>query len=100
MYAGFTGIDAKYGDTLLAVSTIMMKLMLLYSYFIDGFAYAGEALSGRYIGCLLFPWPDVKKRSFGQGSLKSFNNFEKDLSKIWHEKLLNLYFFLFDKYTF
>ena len=28
----------------------MMKLMLLYSYFIDGFAYAGEALSGRYIG--------------------------------------------------
>ncbi|HRT84254.1 MAG TPA: MATE family efflux transporter [Bacteroidales bacterium] len=50
VYAGFTGIAAKYGDTLLAVSTIMMKLMLLYSYFIDGFAYAGEALSGRYVG--------------------------------------------------
>ena len=28
----------------------MMKLMMLYSYFVDGFAYAGEALSGRYIG--------------------------------------------------
>ncbi|MDD3034722.1 MAG: MATE family efflux transporter [Bacteroidales bacterium] len=50
VYAGFTSIAAEYGDTLLAVSTIMMKLMLLYSYFIDGFAYAGEALTGRYIG--------------------------------------------------
>ena len=28
----------------------MMKIMMLYSYFADGFAYAGEALSGRFIG--------------------------------------------------
>lgn len=50
VYSGFTALAARYGDNLLAVSTIMMKLMLLYSYFIDGFAYAGEALSGKYIG--------------------------------------------------
>src|SRR3989339_1491070 len=50
VYSGFTNIAARYGDNLLAVSTIMMKLMLLYSYFIDGFAYAGEALTGRFIG--------------------------------------------------
>jgi MATE family multidrug resistance protein len=50
IYAGLTSIAARYGDVDLAVSSIMMKLMLLYSYFIDGFAYAGEALSGRYIG--------------------------------------------------
>jgi len=50
VYSGFTSIAARYGDNLLAVSTIMMKLMLLYSYFVDGFAYAGEALTGRYIG--------------------------------------------------
>lgn len=50
IYTGFTSLSAKYGDMLLAVGTIMMKLMLLYSYFIDGFAYAGEALSGRFIG--------------------------------------------------
>ncbi|MEN6619608.1 MAG: MATE family efflux transporter [Rikenellaceae bacterium] len=50
IYSGFTSIAARYGDNLLAVSTIMMKLMLLYSYFIDGFAYAGEALTGRFIG--------------------------------------------------
>ena len=50
IYAGLTSLAAKYGDVDLAVSSIMMKLMLLYSYFIDGFDYAGEALSGRYIG--------------------------------------------------
>lgn len=50
IYAGFTSQAAKFGDVLLAVSTIMMKLMLLYSYFIDGFAYAGEALTGKYVG--------------------------------------------------
>ena len=50
VYSGFTALATEYGDTPLAVSTIMMKLMLLYSYFIDGFAYAGEALTGRYVG--------------------------------------------------
>ena len=50
IYAGLTSLAARYGDVDLAVSSIMMKLMLLYSYFVDGFAYAGEALSGRYIG--------------------------------------------------
>ena len=50
IYAGLTSLAARYGDIDLAVSSIMMKLMLLYSYFVDGFAYAGEALSGRYIG--------------------------------------------------
>ena len=50
VYSGFTAFASGYGDTPLAVSPIMMKLMLLYSYFIDGFAYAGEALTGRYVG--------------------------------------------------
>lgn len=50
IYAGLTSLAARYGDVELAVSSIMMKLMLLFSYFVDGFAYAGEALSGRYIG--------------------------------------------------
>ncbi len=50
VYAGFTSIAAKYGDVQLAVSSVMMKLLLFYSYFLDGFAYAGEALAGRYIG--------------------------------------------------
>jgi MATE family multidrug resistance protein len=50
IYIGFTVISARYGDTLLAVSSIIMKLLMIFSYFTDGFAYAGEALVGRYIG--------------------------------------------------
>ena len=50
IYVGFTSLAAAYGDVELAVSSVMMKLFMLFSYFIDGFAYAGEALSGRFIG--------------------------------------------------
>lgn len=50
IYIGFTVISARYGDLLLAVSSILMKLLMIFSYFTDGFAYAGEALTGRFIG--------------------------------------------------
>ena len=50
IYVGFTAIASNYGDVQLAVSSIMMKLFMLFSYFVDGFAYAGEALTGRFIG--------------------------------------------------
>ena len=50
IYIGFTIISARYGDLLLAVSSIMMKILMIFSYFTDGFAYAGEAMTGRYIG--------------------------------------------------
>ena len=50
VYEGFTIFAARFGDVELAVSSVMMHLLLLYSYFVDGFAYAGEALSGRFIG--------------------------------------------------
>ena len=50
IYIGFTVISARYGDLLLAVSSIMMKILMIFSYFTDGFAYAGEAMTGRYIG--------------------------------------------------
>ena len=50
IYIGFTTISAGFGDLLLAVSSIMMKLLMIFSYFTDGFAYAGEALTGKYIG--------------------------------------------------
>ena len=50
IYIGFTTISARYGDLLLAVSSILMKLLMIFSYFTDGFAYAGEALTGRFIG--------------------------------------------------
>ena len=50
VYIGFTVISARYGDVMLAVSAILMKLLMFFSYFSDGVAYAGEALTGRFIG--------------------------------------------------
>ena len=46
----FTSTGAAYGDVVLAVNTILMQLFTLYSYIMDGFAYAGEALTGKHIG--------------------------------------------------
>ena len=50
VYVGFTSLASRYGDTELAVSSIIMKLFMFFSYFVDGFAYAGEALVGKAIG--------------------------------------------------
>lgn len=50
IYVGFTMISARYGDLVLAVGAILMKLLLLFSFFTDGFAYAVEALVGKFIG--------------------------------------------------
>lgn len=63
----FTSTGARQGDVVLAVNTLLMQLFTLFSYIMDGFAYAGEALAGRYIGArnqvalnktvrLLFGW--------------------------------------------
>lgn len=46
----FTSTGAAYGDVTLAVNTLLMQLFTLFSYVMDGFAYAGEALTGRYVG--------------------------------------------------
>lgn len=63
----FTSTGARQGDVVLAVNTLLMQLFTLFSYIMDGFAYAGEAMIGRYIGArnntglqrmirLLFRW--------------------------------------------
>lgn len=46
----FTSSGAAAGDTVLAANALLMQLFMLFSYVMDGFAYAGEAMSGRYIG--------------------------------------------------
>ncbi len=46
----FTSAGASQGNTVLAVNTLLMQFFILFSYFTDGFAYAGEALVGKYVG--------------------------------------------------
>lgn len=48
--AFFTNQSAKLGDNTLAVNMILLQSFYIFSYFTDGFAYAGEALVGKYIG--------------------------------------------------
>lgn len=50
LYIFFSVFASHYGDTELSVAAVMMKIFMLYSYFLDGFAYAGEAMTGKYIG--------------------------------------------------
>ena len=46
----FTSAGARQGAVILAVNTLLLQLYLLFSYVMDGFAYAGEAVCGRYYG--------------------------------------------------
>ena len=40
----------QFGETILATNTLLMQLFTLFSYMSDGFAFAAESLSGRFIG--------------------------------------------------
>ena len=46
----FTSFGARQSDLLLAVNTLLIQLFILFSYFCDGFALAGEAIVGKYVG--------------------------------------------------
>ena len=46
----FTSSGATYGDTTLAINTLLMQMFTIFSYIMDGFAYAGEALVGKHVG--------------------------------------------------
>jgi MATE family multidrug resistance protein len=48
--AFFTSKSAEVNDTILAINTILFQFFIFFSYFVDGFANAGEALTGRFIG--------------------------------------------------
>lgn len=48
--AFFTNQSAKLGDNILAINMILLQSFYIFSYFTDGFAYAGEALVGKFIG--------------------------------------------------
>ena len=45
-----TAVGARLGEVTLAVNALMMQFFLFFSYFMDGFAFAGEALVGKEQG--------------------------------------------------
>ncbi len=46
----FTISSANISTNILAVNSILFQFFLFFSFFMDGFAYAAESLTGRYIG--------------------------------------------------
>ena len=66
----FTSMGAAQGDNILAVNALLMQFFVIFSYIMDGFAYAGEAVGGLYFGAkdkanfqllsrILFRWGTV-----------------------------------------
>jgi len=49
-FSFFTAKSAEGGDTILAVNTILLQLIMILAYGVDGFAFAAESLIGKYIG--------------------------------------------------
>ena len=50
VFTFMTSTAGKISDEILAINAILMQFFTLFSYIMDGFAYAGESLVGRYIG--------------------------------------------------
>ncbi len=46
----FLAAGARQGALILAANTILMQLYILFSYVLDGFAFAAEALCGKFYG--------------------------------------------------
>ncbi len=46
----FTRTGAQQGTLMLSVNALLMQFFIIFSYFMDGFAFAGEALTGKSIG--------------------------------------------------
>lgn len=66
----FTASGARQGAIILAVNALVMQFFMIYSFFMDGLAFAGEALSGRFLGARdLISLRAVIIRLFQWGSL-------------------------------
>ncbi len=50
VFTFFTSKSASINDHVLAVNSLLIQFLLFFSFFIDGFAFAGEAMAGRYVG--------------------------------------------------
>lgn len=50
VFTFITAASGRISDEVLAVDALLLQFFTLFSYIMDGFAYAGESLVGRYIG--------------------------------------------------
>jgi MATE family multidrug resistance protein len=50
VFTFFTSESAGFNDIILAANSALLQFLFLFSYFLDGFAYAAEALVGKFFG--------------------------------------------------
>ncbi len=50
VFTFITAASSRISPQVLAIDALLMQFFTLFSYIMDGFAYAGESLVGRYIG--------------------------------------------------
>ncbi|MEA3505489.1 MAG: MATE family efflux transporter [Bacteroidota bacterium] len=51
----FNAKSASFGDETLAVNSLLLQFLWVFSFFIDGFAFAAESLTGKYVGANNYP---------------------------------------------
>ncbi len=68
-FAVFTNLSASFGTSVLAANALLLQVMTLASYFIDGIAFATESM----VGTVNRQSPDLLKRLLGVGGLTSLS---------------------------
>lgn len=68
VFTFFTSESASENDSILAINSLLIQFLLFFSFFIDGFAFAGEAMAGKYYGAKdLLNFKEVVRKLFGWG---------------------------------
>jgi len=63
VFTYFTAASSQAGDDTVAANALLLQLFILFSYMMDGFAYAAESLSGRFYGAR--DYDNLKKAVIG-----------------------------------
>jgi multidrug resistance protein, MATE family len=67
-FALFTNLSSQFGTTVLAINTLLLQVITLAAYFIDGLAFATESFAGTFRGKgVTDPLRDLAKFSGGLG---------------------------------
>jgi len=82
----FNAVSASMGNLVLSVNSILLQFLYIFSYFIDGFAFAAESLTGKMVGSgdnsglrklvkTLFLWSGILSLAFSLSYLVFGNDF-------------------------
>src|SRR5690606_18194338 len=65
-YAGFAALGSRLGEVPLAANAVLLNLLMVVGFFLDGIAQAAEQLSGKALGA---NWRPAFERTYGLSML-------------------------------